>query len=98
MPDFNGSVKSKQDEDQESKSSASSDNYYQKPKVIETPEERAIDWRNKDYWKLPEHVRNAIDTANIKSRHSQFYNRLQNLNDKIYVFRDVFYTRIPTYQ
>ena len=47
---------------------------------------------------MPEHVRKAIDAANLKSRNSQFYHKLSTLNDKIYVFRDVFYTRIPTYQ
>ena len=37
---------------------------------IEEPEERKIDWRNDEYWKLPENVRKAIDTANMKSKHS----------------------------
>jgi hypothetical protein len=47
---------------------------------------------------LPENVRNAIDLANMKSKHSSFYHRLETLNDKIFVFRDVFYGRVPAYQ
>ena len=43
---------------------------------IETPVERKIDWRTEEYWKLPENVRKAIDTANMKSKHSQFYEKL----------------------
>ena len=60
--------------------------------------EKKIHWRNDAYWRLPENVRNAIDLANMKSKHTQFWHRLEALNDKIYVFRDVFYGRIPAYQ
>lgn len=55
-------------------------------------------WQNENYWKLPENVRNAIDLANIKSKHTSFWYRLQTLNDKIFVFRSVFYGRMPSYQ
>lgn len=44
-------------------------------------------WRSKQYWKLPENVRNAVDIAHMKQKHSQFWYKLQNLNDKIFVFR-----------
>lgn len=43
-------------------------------------------------------MRNAIDLANMKSKHTQFWHRLEALNDKIFVFRDVFYGKVPTYQ
>jgi hypothetical protein len=33
-------------------------------------------YKNDDYWKLPENVRNAIDVAKMKAKHSQFYYRL----------------------
>jgi hypothetical protein len=34
----------------------------------------------------------------MKSKHTQFWYRLQTLNDKIFVFRSVFYGRMPSYQ
>jgi hypothetical protein len=54
-------------------------------------------WRNAAYYRLPENVRAAIDVAKMKSKHTEFWYRLQTLNDKIFVFRSVFYTRMPTY-
>ena len=54
-------------------------------------------YKNDEYWKLPENVRNAIDVAKMKAKHSQFYYRLQTLNDKIFVFRNIYYTKIPYY-
>lgn len=55
-------------------------------------------YKNKAYWNLPENVRNAIDLAKMKQKHSEFYYKLQTLNDKIYVFRTHFYTKMPAYQ
>lgn len=54
-------------------------------------------WQNEKYWKLPENVRNAIDIAELKQKHTEFWRRLETLNDKIYVFRSVFYTKMPSY-
>ena len=34
----------------------------------------------------------------MKQKHSEFYYKLQTLNDKIYVFRTHFYTKMPAYQ
>jgi len=34
----------------------------------------------------------------MKSKHSEFWYKLENLNDKIYIFRSIFYTRMPAYQ
>jgi len=44
-------------------------------------------YKTKAYWQLPENVRNAIDVAKMKAKHSEFYYRLQKLSDKILVFR-----------
>lgn len=55
-------------------------------------------WRTAAYWRLPENVRNAIDIAKMKSKHSEFWYRLQTLNDKIFVYRSVFYSKMPAYQ
>ena len=50
------------------------------------------------YWALPENVRNAIDYARQKSKHSDFYNLLKSLNDKIGVYKKIFYTKTPKYE
>lgn len=55
-------------------------------------------YKNEQYWQLPENVRNAIDVAKMKAKHSEFYYRLQTLNDKIFVFRNIYYNKIPNYQ
>ena len=55
-------------------------------------------WRNADYWRLPENVRNAIDVAKVKSKHTEFWHRLEILNDKIFIFRSMFYSRMPAFQ
>ena len=55
-------------------------------------------WQNDKYWKLPENVRHAIDVAEMKQKHTEFWRRLQTMNDKIYVFRSVFYSKMPSYQ
>lgn len=43
-------------------------------------------------------MRHAIDVAKMKSKHSEFWYRLQTLNDKIFIYRSVFYSRMPAYQ
>ena len=43
-------------------------------------------------------MRKAIDVAKMKSKHSEFYYRLQTLNDKIFVFRNVYYDKMPNFQ
>ena len=54
-------------------------------------------WKTKAYYKLPENVRNAIDIAKTKSKHSEFWYKLQTLNDKIYIYRSVYYSKMPAY-
>jgi hypothetical protein len=36
--------------------------------------------------------------AKKKSKHSDFYNRLRSLNDKIGVYKKIFYTKTPKYE
>lgn len=55
-------------------------------------------WKNKEYYRLPENVRNAIDMAEMKQKHTGFFYKLQTLNDKIFVYRSVFYNRMPEHQ
>jgi hypothetical protein len=55
-------------------------------------------WKNSNYWKLPPNVRNAIDVAQMKKKHSDFYYKLRLLNDKIHVFTNIFYSKVPKYQ
>ena len=54
-------------------------------------------WKNNAYWRLPENVRAAIDTAKLRSRHTDFWYRLEKLNDKIYVYRQLFYNKMPNF-
>ena len=55
-------------------------------------------WKDEKYWALPANVRNAIDMAQMKKKHSDFYYRLRVLTDKIHVFTSIFYNKMPTYQ
>jgi hypothetical protein len=83
-----------------------------KTAVVEAPDEADEDsdvssergdvaegsWKDHHYWALPENVRAAIDVANTKKKHSDFYYKLRLLNEKIHVFTDVFYNKMPNYQ
>lgn len=42
-------------------------------------------------------MRNAIDVAKLKKKHSDFYYRLRLLNDKIHIFTNIFYNKVPLY-
>jgi hypothetical protein len=42
---------------------------------------------------LPENVRNAILVAQQRKKHSDFYYKLSQVNDKIQVFTNIFYNR-----
>ena len=55
-------------------------------------------YKNKAYWALPENVRNAIDLSKKKSKHSDFYYKMASLNDKISVYKKIFYTSAPKYE
>lgn len=67
-------------------------------KMYDTEYLQSEPWKDSHYYALPENVRNAIDISNIKSKHSQFYYRLQNLNDKIFVFNSLFYQNLPNFE
>lgn len=56
------------------------------------------EYRDAAYYALPENVRKAVDLAKVKSKHSEFYDKLKNLNDKVGVFTSVFYTRVPKFE
>lgn len=49
--------------------------------------EKSDYWKNSSYWRLPENVRAAIDTAKLKEKHTDFWYRLETLNDKIHIYR-----------
>ena len=44
---------------------------------------------------MPPNVRNAIDIAEMKKKHSAFFYKLETLNDKIFVFRELYYSKMP---
>ena len=106
FPDFDGTFDSKQirnpmmdsDEDENSEAEENNEKESDSGQELLNANPRGHYWQNDKYWKLPENVRNAIDLANIKSKHTAFWYRLQTLNDKIFVFRSVFYGRMPSYQ
>ena len=43
-------------------------------------------------------MRQAIDTARRKAKHSDFHGRLRSLTDKIGVYRKLFYTKAPAFE
>ena len=90
FPPFDGTQDSRKYEDFEEDGSDESDEMENRP----CPGH----WKTKAYYKLPENVRNAIDIAKTKSKHSEFYYKLQTLNDKIYIYRSVYYSKMPAYQ
>lgn len=49
-----------------------------------------VEWRDRTYSKLPGHVRSAIETAKQKQAHSDFYYKLQNLNEKLTDYSKIF--------
>ena len=52
------------------------------------------EWQTEAYWKLSENRRHAIDRAKMKAKHSDFWYKLQTLNDKIVVFRSMYYEKM----
>ena len=67
-------------------------------KAMIEKEKENFSWRNQQYWALPENVRKAIDMAKMKKRHSDFYYKLTLLNEKINIFTNIFYSKVPQYQ
>ena len=60
--------------------------------------QRDFSYRNESYWALPENVREIVDRSNRKRTHSEFYEALRSLNERILVFRIVFYSRKPKFE
>ena len=89
---FKVGADSEEDEESKSNDEDDEDNSQKQMKIIDES------YKTKAYWQLPENVRNAIDVAKMKAKHSEFYYRLQRLSNKILVFRSVFYSRIPKFQ
>ena len=48
--------------------------------------------------RLPEHVRHALQLRLKKAKHSEFYWKLINLNDKISLYKELFYSKQPKYE
>ena len=77
--------------------SSSSSDYDGKPeKKVVIPDDAP--WKNKEYHRLPPNVQHAIDLAEIKKKHSAFFYKLETLNDKIFVFRELYYSKMPQHQ
>ena len=55
-------------------------------------------YKNNAYWALPENVRHAIDLSKKKNKKSDFYSKLTSLNDKIGVYKKIFYTNAPKFE
>jgi len=60
--------------------------------------DEGLHYQNAQYWALPENVRLAIDHAKKKSKHSDFCNRLKGLNDKIAIYKILFYAKKTKHQ
>ena len=57
---------------------------------------------NPNFWvksdnfnQLPEAVRQAIENGMLRAKHSAFYYRLKDLNDKIKIYNAVFKNKVP---
>ena len=59
---------------------------------------RDMSYRNESYWALPESVREIVDQSKRKNAHSEFYHALKKLNERILIFRIVFYTKKPKFE
>ena len=70
----------------------------QSPQVVREQEPRTPDWQDEAYWRLPEKVRQAIDGAKQKSAHSEFYYRLQLMNDKVFVYKQCYTNQLPKFE
>ena len=56
-------------------------------------------WRKDPYYKkLPTNVRQAIKWSTMKAKHSEFYYKLQNLNERIGIYKELFSSKTPGFQ
>lgn len=54
--------------------------------------------KNEAFFKLPTNVRLAIEKSKQESKHSDFYHRLTELNEKIQIYNRFFRNKKPAYQ
>lgn len=58
-------------------------------------------WKTEEYWSLPENVRLVIDknrSAKPDGRNSDFFNKLDDLNDRIHIYKSMFYSNVPKHE
>ena len=58
-------------------------------------------WKTEEYWSLPENVRLVIDknrSAAPDGRNSDFYNKLDDLTDRIHIYKSMFYSNVPKHE
>lgn len=51
--------------------------------------------RDKTYYNLPPRVQAALRKSEERSKHSDFYYKLKNLNFKIHLYNRLFYNKVP---
>ena len=54
-------------------------------------------YQNESYWRLPENVRKAIDTAKSKNQKSEFYYKLRDLKKNINRYKSIFHSKFTTH-
>lgn len=57
-----------------------------------------MDYKDANYWSLPENVRKALDLAKRNSSQSDFSKQLTQMNNKIGIYKNVFYTNQPIFE
>ena len=53
---------------------------------------------NDEYWRLPEKARMTIDKVETEKGQSNFTMSLETLNDKIFIFQQLFYKNKPKFE
>lgn len=46
---------------------------------------------------MPDEVKHAMELRQNKAQHTEFYYKLQNLTEKIVLYKQLFYTKKPKY-
>jgi len=55
-------------------------------------------WKvDKEFFDLPDNVKEAVTGAKHNAKHSEFYLKLKSLNSKIDTYRGLFYQKVPSY-
>lgn len=66
-----------------------------KPQPVQMESNELTNYKDKLYRGMPGNVRRALDKAMAKQKHTDFFYKLERLNDQIRIFRSVFYDRVP---